>query len=519
MDICNCNMDLNAYLCDIPSEWREGIVKALCLTFLPVEQNCTSIKNCETLTSLSGFTLEGSELSVTFRDENGSVFTREIDLSLPIETSLDEVDPNCLMSQEDWDNLSYLEKIQSIIDSHCDCCTTTTTTTSTTSTTSTSTTTTTTSAFNYYTADAYICEDGDCVFDQEEVVEVSNSFIVVPGQYYLANPDDERRYFITGFGSFSPSAITLDEGSGSLICEVDCPTTTTTSTSTTSTTSTSTTSTTSTSTTSTTSTTTTSTTTTTTTLAFCIEQGFPAGDIFAALYFAGSSTDTTTSAECNSQTYSLPSEDRAVWIAFYSDSALTTPVITSLNNYPITVNGNPVFVGDGTPQYAYPLGSYPYSATDIDMGTCQTTGRLIDLPEVLDSTCFSFPEDFEVPSFASGTLQRAGGDVTTYGYFFDFRDSITEGGDTGGSPLQANIPSGSFGPANQLNLPVYGEVTIGIDQPPALQQVTITISGTANDGTSGETFSHTFVGSTVNSTKRYFVDANHPLTVTVNQLP
>ncbi len=291
-------------------------------------------------------------------------------------------------------------------------------------------------------------------------------------------------------------------------------TTTTTSTSTTSTTSTTTTSTT---TTSTTTTTTSTTTTSTTTASFCMTEGFPAGDVFAALYWAGSSTDTTFSVMCNSFEVPLPSESRAVWIAFYSDSALTTPIITSLNNYPVTVNAGTVFIGDGTPQYAYPLGTYPYSSTDID-GDCQTSGHQEDMPTVLPSTCFSFPEGNNlVPVFAQITMNRGSGDPTTYGFESSFFNSIAEGGDTGGSPLATLVAAGFAGPQSQLNQPVYGDITIIMDGPALLVSATITIVGTANDGSSGETIGHNFVFGGVTTTKKYFVDANHPVTVTVDQ--
>jgi hypothetical protein len=146
MSICNCHKDLSIILCDIPYEWRKGIVDALCLLLnSPSETElCKVVKECETRTNLSPFLLNGAILSVSFKDEKERVLTRTLDIQPLIEASLDDIDPSCLMSQEDWDNLTYEERIQSVIDSICSCCaTTTTTSTSTTTTTSTSTTTTT----------------------------------------------------------------------------------------------------------------------------------------------------------------------------------------------------------------------------------------------------------------------------------------------------------------------------------------------------------------------------------------
>lgn len=143
MDICNCNIDLDAFLCDIPHEWREGIVKALCYTFQEGEVTCAEIAKCESLTSLSPFTLNNGILSVKYTNENGHIKTATLDISAAIQDSLLEVDPKCLMSQEAWDDLTHEERLQSIIDATCICCEEPTTTTSTTSTTSTSTTSTT----------------------------------------------------------------------------------------------------------------------------------------------------------------------------------------------------------------------------------------------------------------------------------------------------------------------------------------------------------------------------------------
>jgi hypothetical protein len=52
------------------------------------------------------------------------------------------------------------------------------------------------------------------------------------------------------------------------------------------------------------------------------------------------------------------------------------------------------------------------------------------------------------------------------------------------------------------------------------QAYTITILGTANDGSTGETISVPFaIDIFATSIKSYFLDSNHSITVTVDELP
>jgi len=272
-------------------------------------------------------------------------------------------------------------------------------------------------------------------------------------------------------------------------------------------------------TTTTTTTTSTSTSTTSTTTSFCMTEGFPSGSVYGVLYWAGSYTDTTTTEECEGDNYSLISESRAVWIAFYSDASLTIPIITSLNNYPIVVNGNPVYIGNGTPQYAYFVGVYPYFWTNFTGFGCEMESGIYDLPTLNDASCFDLPPVLdEVPAPAQGTLYRGVGDPTTRGYYFDFRNSIFEAGQMDGIVLSSAIGVGQTGPSSNLNVPVYGNITFGVDSPPLLLNLQVTISGKANDGSSGEIINISGLFDNSTSTKKYFADANHPITVTINEV-
>lgn len=226
---------LEKILCDIPNEWRTPIAQALKLIMPCVEPTCDDIKDCQTLTSLSPFTISGDGiLSVTFTDEKGRERIRTIDLTGVIQDSLLSIDPKCIMSQEDWDALSHVERLSAILSASCDCCTTSTTTT-----TSTSTTTTTTSPYNYYIGIRYTCEDGECMGDIAETVALELPFIATPGLYYPDANIAGDFYRILGSTSYSPSAIILDPN-GLADCSEFCTTTTTTTTTTSSTTTTST---------------------------------------------------------------------------------------------------------------------------------------------------------------------------------------------------------------------------------------------------------------------------------------
>lgn len=114
----NCEELIGKYLCDLPSEWRTQIAKVICKFINPtVPLNCDDVKKCETLTTLSAFTVDGSEVCITYTDENGQSHERCFSIS----DIKPQLDPKCIMSQEDWDLLTWEEQIQAIIDYACDC--------------------------------------------------------------------------------------------------------------------------------------------------------------------------------------------------------------------------------------------------------------------------------------------------------------------------------------------------------------------------------------------------------------
>lgn len=127
----NCEQLVREYLCNIPYQWRNQIAKAICVMLNEQQTlDCKQVKECETLTTLSSFSVEDTEICITYTGENGIAVTRCFDWT-QIACPLDDVDPKCIMSQEDWDLLTCQEKMQAIVDYACYCGTNSTTTTTT----------------------------------------------------------------------------------------------------------------------------------------------------------------------------------------------------------------------------------------------------------------------------------------------------------------------------------------------------------------------------------------------------
>lgn len=142
--------DLEEILKDLPSKWREALIKIL----LEIQDDresvsCEEVRECETLTSLSEFTQNGTEICITYKDENEVSVERCFDVANIINNifSTTNINPGCVTDPTTWDTMTVQEKIQALIDTVCNCCPETTSTSTTTTTTeevTTSTTTTTT---------------------------------------------------------------------------------------------------------------------------------------------------------------------------------------------------------------------------------------------------------------------------------------------------------------------------------------------------------------------------------------
>lgn len=123
MACLTCEQQLATDLSALPSKWRDQLISVLCQVKRDKQKpECQDVKDCETLTTLSDFTTSGSSASVTFQDEHGVSYERSFDISDILNNLMNNLDPGCLMTSTEWENLNYQEKFQEIINKHCDCC-------------------------------------------------------------------------------------------------------------------------------------------------------------------------------------------------------------------------------------------------------------------------------------------------------------------------------------------------------------------------------------------------------------
>lgn len=114
---------IELYLKDLPSKWRDQLVTLLCQIKAEKSQpSCEEVKDCETVTTLSDFTIDGTTVSITYTNEDSVEVTRSFDFNQLINNELEDLDPGCLASPTEWSNMTYPEKIQTIINAHCNCC-------------------------------------------------------------------------------------------------------------------------------------------------------------------------------------------------------------------------------------------------------------------------------------------------------------------------------------------------------------------------------------------------------------
>lgn len=228
-----CIQDIEAKLSDLPSKWRTQIATTICNSISSTQTStCDEFKECEVLTSLSDFTVIGSVISVTYTDENNVQVIRSFDFSNIINSSIDSIDPKCITTQEIWNNSTFSERFQLILNYACELCGgITTTTTTTTTTTSSTTTTTTVDPYNYYLAERSTCSNCS-VSIENVVVKFLNGTGVIIGDFYSPVPYSGSLYKITA-PTTATTAISLDSSVHnsncvSLCSEVTTSTTTTT---------------------------------------------------------------------------------------------------------------------------------------------------------------------------------------------------------------------------------------------------------------------------------------------------
>lgn len=136
---------------NFPPEWAKIIEDVLCrMSSSSAQDTCALQIDCQTLTTLSDYVQDGTMVTITFVAEDGISYKRSLDVGFLVGYLFDDIDSTCIgVSKTDWLNMSFKQRIESIISDVNQCCvdatsTTTTSTSTTTTTTEASTTTTTT---------------------------------------------------------------------------------------------------------------------------------------------------------------------------------------------------------------------------------------------------------------------------------------------------------------------------------------------------------------------------------------
>ena len=119
---------------------EEFIPKLIQQSIPSKEDVCDKVVECQHVTSLSDFSVDGDVISITYLGEDGVSYTRSFSLNLILGGIFNKIVGDCIVSAEDWTNMSIKDKFQAIVDDTCNCCTTSTTTTTTEESTTTTTT-------------------------------------------------------------------------------------------------------------------------------------------------------------------------------------------------------------------------------------------------------------------------------------------------------------------------------------------------------------------------------------------
>lgn len=120
VDCQECENKFAPYLDALPAEWRDQIVTVLCEIYKDrTVLDCQEVRNCETLTSLSPFTVEGTSLCITYKDENGVETKRCQDMLGVLTAATNTVDPKCVATPEEWANMNYTQRIAAIENFKC----------------------------------------------------------------------------------------------------------------------------------------------------------------------------------------------------------------------------------------------------------------------------------------------------------------------------------------------------------------------------------------------------------------
>lgn len=114
---------IETYLSSLPEKWKNDLVQILCLIKeQKQEPDCATVKNCETVTTLSDFTVDGTVVSIQYKNENGVTVTRSFDAENIINEALNDIDPGCIATPSEWESLTFVQRMQLLVDKQCECC-------------------------------------------------------------------------------------------------------------------------------------------------------------------------------------------------------------------------------------------------------------------------------------------------------------------------------------------------------------------------------------------------------------
>jgi hypothetical protein len=115
----NCVKKYMDLLSSVPTKWAEIIACNLCNVVCDDTVSCEDIDNCETVTTLSDFSITDNKVCFSYIDEKGVKVIRCFDIP---SNSINNTYGDCLLTSDYWGSLSDLEKWQAIIDKLCLCC-------------------------------------------------------------------------------------------------------------------------------------------------------------------------------------------------------------------------------------------------------------------------------------------------------------------------------------------------------------------------------------------------------------
>src|SRR6187402_3013411 len=109
--------DFEEILKDIPRKWREAIIQILMditASCTAGEVTCADVRECETVTTISEWVINDTQVCIKFINETGVEVERCFDVENILNEQLNNgnIDPSCITTPTVWNTLTYTEKFQ-----------------------------------------------------------------------------------------------------------------------------------------------------------------------------------------------------------------------------------------------------------------------------------------------------------------------------------------------------------------------------------------------------------------------